>query len=278
VLSEAAAAGKDSVALVASQVKRCFDGRLPLIYVQRLLGDREGDGWLRGKRGRLRILLCDSAFEAGFEVRDLIGAGRVAPALAALLETDDRHRLACLRLLWSWRPRQPWDHCGKASTVFDLAEAGDGGAYQGNYADLLLAQEIALPRAIGEAEAGGLDATIQVCCRGVMFQGMLFRTQPRGVEVVSKLKRPLRGYEVILDGERFWFRKDPDVVVSRLERWFRFFFNEFSPQVGGVQGWESPSVAATLRARETVPCPECRRAVLTRLGNVGGSLDDGEPA
>jgi len=48
--------------------------------------------------------------------------------------------------------------------------------------------------------------------------------------------------------------------------------------VGGVQAWQSPSVAATLRARETVPCPECRRAVLTRLGKVGGSLDDAESA
>jgi hypothetical protein len=275
-LGEAAGLGKDVVALAAAQVQRCFEGRLPLTYAERLLGDRQGDPWLRGQRGRLRILVCDRAFEAGFEVRDLVGAGRVAPALAAILETDDRHRLACLRLLWSWRPRRPWDHCGKATTVFDLVEVGESSPYHERYGDLLLAQEIGLPRALGEENGRGLDATIQVCCRGVMFQGMMFRTQPRSVEVVSKPKRSPRGYEVILDGERFWFRKDPEVVVSRLERWFRFFFNEFVPQVAGVQGWASPSVAATLRARETVACPECRRAVLTRLGKVGGSLDVGE--
>jgi hypothetical protein len=100
------------------------------------------------------------------------------------------------------------------------------------------------------------------------------------VEIVSKRQkergRERKGFELVVGKERFRFRKDPDVVANRLERWFRFYFNDFLPQVPAVHGWRSPSVAATLRLRETVPCPECRRAVLTRVGQVGLSLDDEE--
>src|SRR5207248_1068494 len=127
-------------------------------------------------------------FEAGFEVRNLLEVGRAAPTLGAVLETQNRRPLAWLRLLWSLRPRRPWDHCGKAVTVFEVAHSPGQSRLLEEHPDLLLLQE-------GVAE---------------------------------------------------------------------------------VYRWQSPSVAATLRARESVACPECRHAVLTRLGKIGRSLE--EPA
>jgi hypothetical protein len=276
--ANAAALGRDPVPPVVAQVGRCFEGRLPLAYAERLLRDRQSDWWTRGNRERLRVLLLDRAFEAGFEVRNLVEAGRAAPSLGVALRTEDREGLARLRLLWSWRPRRPWEACGECMTVFDAAAVRPPDPYLVRYRDLLFSTEIVLPRALGEKE-DEVEA-ILVCGRGVVFREAVFTEAPRTVAIVSKRQkergRERKGFELVLGGERFRFRKDPDAVANRLERWFRFYFNDFLPQVPAVHGWRSPSVAATLRLRETVPCPECRRAVLTRVGQVGLSLDDEE--
>jgi hypothetical protein len=274
-VANAAALGKDPVPLVVAQVGRCFEGRLPLAYAERLLRDRESAWWTRGNRERLRVLLLDRAFEAGFEVRNLVEAGRAAPALGASLRTDDREGLARLRLLWSWRPRRPWEVCGECATVFDAAAAPKPDPYLLRYRDLLFSQEITLPRALGEKE-DEVEA-ILVCGRGLIFRDTVFTEAPGRVEIVSKRQKERgkerKGFELVVGKERFRFRKDPDVVANKLERWFRFFFTDFLPQVPAVHGWRSPSVAATLRLRETVPCPECRKAVVTRVGQVALSLD-----
>jgi hypothetical protein len=274
--ANAAALGKDPVPLVVAQVGRCFEGRLPLAYAERLLRDRESDWWTRGNRERLRVLLLDRAFEAGFEVRNLVEAGRAAPSLGAALRTDDREGLARLRLLWSWRPRRPWEACGDCQTVFDAAAVRPPDPYLVRYRDLLFSTEITLPRALGEKE-DEVEA-ILICGRGIVFRDAVFTAAPRKVEIVSRRQKERgkerKGFDLVVGEQRFRFRKDPDVVANRLERWFRFYFTDFLPQVPAVHGWRSPSVAASLRLRETVPCPECRRAVLTRVGQVGLSLDD----
>ena len=72
------------------------------------LANWEPAWWTEGNVARLRILLCDRAFEAGFEVRNLLDAGRNSPGLADVLHTGDPHRLATLRLLWSLRPRRSY--------------------------------------------------------------------------------------------------------------------------------------------------------------------------
>ena len=114
MVEDAAAYGADPVPLVVDQIARCFDGRLPLTYAERLLAGWSSEWWTRGNLVRLRVLLCDRAFEAGFEVRNLLDAGRTAPALGDVLRITDPAGLAGLRLLWSERPTRPWDHCGPA--------------------------------------------------------------------------------------------------------------------------------------------------------------------
>jgi hypothetical protein len=263
---EAVAAGKEPLAQLVNQVGRCFEGRLPLVYAERLLRDWHGGWWTRDSRARLRILLCDHAFEAGFEVRNLLEAGQAAPTLGQILETKDRHALACLRLLWSLRARTPWEErSGEAQTVYDMAEEREGRAL-GKYPDLLLWQ--VLPGTDGE-DASPAEVVV-VCSRGVFFRDTLFTEVPRTVEVT---RRP-GGYELALGQASFTFRRNPEELARRLERWFRFTFNEFMPQLTAVYEWRSPSVAATLRARESVPCPDCHEPIITRLGKVGIAFEE----
>src|SRR5205085_7896074 len=121
LIEDAAAAGEDPVPLVVEQLARCFVGRLPMVFAERLLEDWRCGWWTRGNLARLRVLLCDRAFEAGFEVRNLQDAGHNAPSLGAVLNTDEPTALAGLRLVWSLRPTRPWDRCGEASSAFELA-------------------------------------------------------------------------------------------------------------------------------------------------------------
>jgi hypothetical protein len=272
-LTDAARGGADPVALVVEQVGRCFDGELSLAFAERLLCDWEADWWARENLARLRVLLCDRAFEAGFEVVNLVEAGRAAPSLGAVLDTDDREELARLRLLWSWRPRRPWDICGEAETVFDLAGRAEVNGLLGRYPDLLLAQQTGQGGRPNDEDGDRGAVTTLVCGRGVVFQGQLFTDPPRTIEVLSHRPPHREGYEVLVDGHVFRFRREPDAMVARLERWCRFAFHEFLPQVPAVHGWRSPGVAATLRARETVPCPDCHRPVIARAGRVGLALE-----
>ncbi len=62
----------------------------------------------------------------------------------------------------------------------------------------------------------------------------------------------------------------------RLERWFRYAFHEFLPQVERVLSWQPPDRAALLRAWGAAPCPACGRHLLPRPGEVGLAVD--EPA
>jgi hypothetical protein len=255
--------GPDPLPALAAEIGRCFEGKRPLAYAERLLRGWGGGDGVPTDRERLRLLLLDRAFEAGFEVRNLVEAGRAAPALAATLRTDQADVLACLRLLWSWRPRRPWDVCGPSATAFELAHRSGENPYLVRYPDLLW-----LPDPAGEA-------TLVVCARGVAFREALFAEPPRAVEIRARRQGDRRHFELVVGAARFTFRHDPGEVAARLERWCRFFFTDFLPQVPAVHGWRSPTVAAMLRAQAVVPCPSCRRAVLPRLGQVGDRLDEG---
>ena len=79
MVEDAAAVGADPVPLVADQIARCFEGRLPLAYAEHLLAGWRSPWWTAGALVRLRVLLCDHAFEAGFEVSNLLDAGQTVP-------------------------------------------------------------------------------------------------------------------------------------------------------------------------------------------------------
>jgi hypothetical protein len=267
----AAGQGEDPVPLVAQQLARCFQGRLPLTFAQHLLEDWASDWWTPGNLARLRVLLCDRAFEAGFEVRSLLDAGQNIPALGVVLRTDRAEDLAALRLLWSLRPTRPWDRCGEVSTAFELAVDPDWEAMLAEHPDVLLWQEHPEWHAVADGWLGRMGpAQVLLVGKGVCVQEVLFTEPPRVVEVRLKSL----GCELRLGAYLFRGPEDLEPLARNLERWFRYAFHEFMPQVERVLTWQSPDRAAILRSWGAIPCPECRRYLLARVGQVGIALDE----
>ncbi|HVS38955.1 MAG TPA: hypothetical protein VMS17_25580 [Gemmataceae bacterium] len=275
MVEDAAAFGADPVPLVADTLSRCFEGRLPLVYAEQLLTDWRSPWWTKGNRVRIRVLLCDRAFEAGFEVSNLVDAGQTAPALGEVLGIDDPAGLAALRLLWSQRPTRPWDHCGAARTVFDLAAEPSKADLLGRRPDLLLWQRE--PQWVVAAEGGAepmREAEIALCAGGLWLQEICFTAAPAAVEESYRAF----GGSLTLGKHRFRGAGEIDALARRMERWFRFAFTDFLPRTKEVQTWRSPERTAVLRAWGAAPCPECGRYLLPRAGAIGVALDEAAPS
>lgn len=263
-VADAVAGGEDPLPLLVEQVDRCFRGRLPLAFAEQLLTGWDVPWWTPVNRARFRILLCDQAFEAGFEVRDLLELGQTATTLGTMLGTEESIPLAQLRLLWSLRPRRPWDRLGAVATAFDLALHPDrGGELLGKYPDLLLLSQ---------------DFP-DLCLRGraLMFQDIHFLEPPQTMEVWDRGKALGGNYQLSVDDHHFLFPVDPSPLVGYLERWSRYAFHDFYPRVAEVYSWRSPRVPATLCGQETVTCPECRQVLIPHVGNVAQVIGRGIP-
>jgi hypothetical protein len=268
-------AGLDLGQMIAGQVQRCFEGPLSLAFVEGMLADWAPRDWAKQK-ARIRVLVCERAFEAGFEVPDLLEAGETSPSLGRLIGRDPV-ALAQLRLLWSLRPRRPWDRFGSALTAYEVADQFDSVEILSAYPDLLLLAEVpALPLILANGEKSA-RAGVALCAEGVHFQDAVFTEFPRTIEVLSRPSSKGR-YELVVGQSRFQFSADPEPVASQLERWLRYYFGEFRPQVQEVGKWPSPDLAAVLRARGSVTCPECRGVILPRTGELALSLDAYEKA
>jgi hypothetical protein len=263
-------AGTDALAGLVAQVGRCFDGKLPLAYADALLADLDAKLWSPGVKARLRVLLCDRAFEAGFELRNLVEAGETAPALGKVLDIADQESLAWLRLLWSLRPRKPWDRCGPATNVFDLAANPEEGERLAKWVDLLLVPTVRLTnRGRGGSAGQSINVEFLVSSRGIVFRDRLFTRLPSNIEIVSLKTLTRDGYQLVLDGHTFDFAIDPEPIANKLERWSRFLTAELTPLLADVDQWQSPNVTANLRAHDMVRCPECRQTLMSRAGEVG---------
>ncbi len=274
-VEDAAARGADPIPLVVDLLARCFEGRLSLHFADRLLAGWESSWWTPGNLIRARALLCDRAFEAGFEVRNLLDAGQNAPDLGRLLGTDDVSNLCALRLLWSLRPTRPWDRCGDPLSVFDLAADPKRTELLGRIPDLLLWQIEPEWLVAAPGVTDPKPTQICLCVRGVQLQEVLFRETPRAVEVNARW----RYNDLILGDRRFRSTGSLDLLALRMERWFRYAFSEFLPSLSRVEKWQAPDRLAILRAWGAVSCPACHRQLLPRVGQVGIALseDDATP-
>jgi hypothetical protein len=259
-IEDKAASGADPVPLVVEELRACFEGDLPFAYAGHLLSQWECDWWSEANLIRLRVLLCDLAFEAGLEIRNLFDACREVPPLADVLLSEDVEELARLRLLWSLRPARPWDRWSDPVTVFELASDGQAGrAVLERCPDVLLADR--------------QTPEILLCGSGLVFQDRLFTEPPRLIEVRGRRGFEGVDFELVVGDLRLRYTTDPAPLVHRLERWFRYHFGDFLPRVSAVYGWEAPGPKPPLLLRETIRCPECRRLLVPRSGHVGGSLE-----
>jgi hypothetical protein len=272
MIEDAVARGADPVPLIFDLLARCFEGRFSLRFADHLLAGWESSWWTPGNLIRLRVLLCDRAFETGFEVRNLLDAGQNAPALGRVLGTDNVPNLAALRLLWSLRPTRPWDRCGNPLTVFDLAVDPQHADLLGRFPDLLLWQ--IEPEWLVAAPGDTDPKPVQVlfCVRGLFLQNVLFSSPPRVVEVNARW----RYNDLIIGEQRFRSSGPLDMLALRMERWFRYAFSEFLPGLPRVEKWQAPDRLAILRAWGAVSCPECRRQLLPRVGQIGIALEGPE--
>src|SRR5262249_53150320 len=109
------------------------------------------------------------------------------------------------------------------------------------------------------------EATIRLTPYGVYLQGVLFRVPPRVVDVRMRSS----GCTMTMGEDTFRSRKDLEPLSREMERWFRYGFHEFLPGIDRALTWQSPDRAAILRAWGAVPCPECGRYLLPRVGEVG---------
>ncbi len=252
-IADAAATGRDPVILVVRQVERTLRGQLPLRFAEHLLAGWQCEFWTPGNLGRLRVLLCERAFEAGLEVPDLLELERLAPGLADALHTEDIEGLTALRLLWTLRVGRPWERWSQALTVFELAERGDlDPRFLGDTPDLLLSE------APGSARSDDrFHAAILVCVRGLILQKQLFTLPPAPIEVKPARRGGWNGHELTLGPHTFWFREPPHELARRLEHWIRYFFTEFITQARAVRDWRSLGQFAQLQTREMRQCPEC---------------------
>jgi hypothetical protein len=270
-VSDAVQEGRDPIPLVLEEIDFCLKGKLPLAYGEALLTDWETDWWTAGNLARLKVMVCDRAFEAGYEVSDLVEIGQTYAALGSVLDVAQPRRLLLLRLLWSMRATRPWDRASDAITVFEFCQRRESPGLLNLFPDLLLLHENA---SYMVAHAARKDTPtplrIVTCGRGVALQGVLFEKKPTSIEVSGK--RSGGHYEMRAGSETFRFSAEASFVAERLERWFRFLLNDFLPQVGQVINWKSPDVGAKLRARGAMPCPECKRPLLPRVGAVARSI------
>jgi hypothetical protein len=251
--------GDDPMPFLVEQVHLCFDGRLPLDYAGRMLGELSRDVWSPGRRCRFQALVCERAFSAGLEVSDLLELGRLSPALGSVLALEDGNVLAQRRLLWSQRGTRPWGRAGHARTVFELAAEPDaGGEILARFPDLLLAVR---------------GFPILVCGRGVWFADVWLTRMPRVFEVLTRRAYDEPGFNLVIDSHRFNYVDHPGELAEQIERWCRYYFREFLPQAGGLVAGRAADVIRRLMTRNGVPCSECRKLVIPRRGDVGLTLE-----
>jgi hypothetical protein len=129
-----------------------------------------------------------------------------------------------------------------------------------------LVQQVAAWRVAGEGGRGNVTpARILLRLSGVMLQEVLYTTTPIVVEMTERKD----GYSLLLGKGLFRSQDDLDGLSKRMERWFRYWFSEFLPQAPSAQNWRAPDRAGILRAWGAVACPECKRILMAKPGEVG---------
>jgi hypothetical protein len=261
--ADAAATGGDPVRVLAEAVGPCFTGERSPGWADVLLTAEILEPWTRGQLARLRALLAARAFASGMGVWELHELGRAVPGLGRVFDPDDTDGLARLRLLWDLRPIRPWQHCGPAATVFELAHYPMlGGQHLETAPDLLLFQPLPAGRE-------GKPESLLVCGRGLILHDAIIHERPQGIDVKPLPNSQGGGYALHIGPHEIQFFPDnPDALVYRLGNWADFFFNQFLPRIADVLARPAGPGLKRLLRRVTVRCPECGTRFLARRSPV----------
>ncbi len=108
-----------------------------------------------------------------------------------------------------------------------------------------------------------------VCEQGIVFQNVLFTSLPRKIEARARRDFARSNPEIVIGEHHFPMLSDSTALVTRLERWFHYYFSDFLAQVAAVYSWQSPTGTKPIQFREPVRCPECRRSLVAIPGDVG---------
>lgn len=252
----------DPIPILVKELAMCLHGEMPLIYGEQLLEAWPQDARDPGQRARLRVLLCASAFEHGFEARDLHEFGRVSGLFGQAMGSDDLEALAGLRWLWNHRADRVWQRNGAASTVFDLARYSTiGGQYLELQPDLLLFQPMSVP-------GGSRDASepILVAASGVYYRDLVVRNP----DVPIEIDHMDGSYDLVVGKQTLsGFQVEPRLLADRLRGWMRFLVREFRPSAQSLMELVDPDRLRPLLDQKAMNCPECGNSFLAMSGAVG---------
>lgn len=259
ILSDAATAGNDFVLMTARQLARSLTGEMPFEFAQQMLADWRMPEWTEVNRARLRILLLDLSFEAGWEIEGLEALAEQAPALGELLDLR-RHDQTCeMRWLWSLRAQRPWDRIAPARTCYELALEGPDQAQLFKKCPDLLFRE--------DREDG-----ITVCSSGVIWRRWHLTQLPRRIHITEVVRNNRRSYSLAIEGDHVALAYDPTPLVHRLDHWLTFLQESFQTHAKETRTW-TPAPLSSVNDLLSVRCPECQRKLVPRRGKLGRQPD-----
>jgi hypothetical protein len=198
-----------------------------------------------GELSRLRILLLESAFEAGLAPRDLIHLWVAAPNLRRAMAVEPTHRLGLLFGIWRSRKSKSWESVARAETVFTLARNSPPTAAHllAQYPDLLLVHR-------PDRDSELLVGPVLVCARGIAIDGV-FTADP-GAEVrLTSEGRVLVFGRHRLDVSR---RLSADLPVL-IKKWLRYRAEVLVPFI------EESLASGSEEVVQRVLGPFCRRCL-----------------
>ncbi|MCI0351823.1 MAG: hypothetical protein L0Z53_20580, partial [Acidobacteriales bacterium] len=105
--------------------------------------------------------------------------------------------------------------------------------------------------------------------QGVWFREVCFKEPPKSVEILARGRFDDEGYDLMVDSHCFRFDHKPVVDAEELKRWVSFYFEDFTPHLASWHKKNSGDAGMRVRRKNALVCPECRRELLSRLGEVG---------
>lgn len=258
-LDDAGRLGVDRVAGVGDLIATGFRSDEKLAFAEQvaelLLALHPG----REDIARLRILVLDAAFAAGYTPRGLADLWAACPRLRELAAVESLSRLGLQHVVWALREERPWDALVPAGTVFELARVAPtlSGRVLDQHPDLLLFHRT--PPAVDEALGWVL-----VTARGVVVGGMVVADPDAEVRIDGG--RLIGSATLVFGTHRLPLpRRPPAELVTTLRRLLRVRTELLLPRLdAALAASPSPQQLGELARR----C-RCGAPVLVAAGRVG---------